>query len=260
MSMDQYKNLINLNNKTVLITGAGSGIGQAAAVLFSKLGARLALIDINLSELEKTKQLCAGEVDLYQVDLSKKKDIEQLWSQLATTPNIIINNAGIYPFVNFDDLDEKTLTQVMDINLNAIFWMCQEFVRHKKKDGVLINVSSIEAILPVKKDMAHYGASKAGVIALTRSLAHDYGRKGFRANVIMPGAIITQTTKKLMISSLKKVDLKLFKTGYDFKSRLPLGRWGKPEEVAKVMVFLASDMSSYVNGAVLTVDGGFLSS
>ena len=126
-----------------------------------------------------------------------------------------------------------------------------------KKGGVIINVGSIEAILPFKKDMVHYDASKAGVIGLTRGLARDYGEKGFRINALLPGGIITQGTKGAAKEFLKG-NIGLAKTAYDFMMRIPLGRLGEPDEVARATLFLASDLSSYTTGALLAVDGGFL--
>jgi 3-oxoacyl-[acyl-carrier protein] reductase len=149
----------------------------------------------------------------------------------------------------------------MDINLNSVFWMCQNFIKRRgKQGGIIINISSIEAILPFKEDLVQYSISKSGVIALTRSLARDYGRKGFRANVILPGAIKTPGTRGLAKDAIVNLRLDLMKTGYDFQQRLALGRWGNPDEVAKVALFLASDLASYVQGAMIPVDGGFLSS
>ncbi|MDZ7838130.1 MAG: SDR family oxidoreductase [Actinomycetota bacterium] len=107
--------------------------------------------------------------------------------------------------------------------------------------------------------MTHYSITKSGIIALTRSLARDYGKNGIRANVILPGAIKTPGTDNLVKFALSRFKFKLIKTGYDFQSRLALGRWGYPDEVAKASLFLASDMASYIQGAMLPVDGGFLS-
>jgi NAD(P)-dependent dehydrogenase (short-subunit alcohol dehydrogenase family) len=102
--------------------------------------------------------------------------------------------------------------------------------------------------------------SKAGIIALTRSLARDYGKSGFRANVVLPGAISTAGVRSLMKDAIFNVKLDLVKSGYDFQQRLAAGRWGEPDEVAKVVLFLSSDLASYVQGAIIPVDGGFLSS
>lgn len=250
---------MDFTSKTVLVTGAASGIGKDTAILFSSLGAKVIMADINFKNLQITQKSCGPGCEIYQLDVSNYAEIVSFWNGLSSTPDILINNAGIYPFIKFMDLSPTNLSKVVDVNLNSVFWMCQEFIKCKKKNGIIINVSTIEAILPFKENMAHYTATKAGVLALTRALAKDYAKKGFRANVVLPGAIITPTTKRLAIEAIKSLDFSLFKVSHDFMTRLPMGAWGKPKDVAKVMVFLGSDLSSYVNGAIISVDGGFLS-
>jgi 3-oxoacyl-[acyl-carrier protein] reductase len=126
-----------------------------------------------------------------------------------------------------------------------------------KRGGVIVNVGSIEAILPFQNDLTHYNISKAGVISLTRALAKEYG-KNFRINAIIPGGILTPGVKNIA-KDLYKLKFGLVKSGLKFKSRLPLGRFGHPDEVALMVLVLACDFSSYVNGALVPVDGGFLS-
>jgi NAD(P)-dependent dehydrogenase (short-subunit alcohol dehydrogenase family) len=261
--MDNIINLVSLKGKLVVITGAGSGIGKETAKIFSKAGADLILIDFNKESLEKNKKefLQSGvKTENHVIDLAKKEQIDAFWKNLKVQPDILVNNAGIYPFQDYLKVDEKMLQKVMDVNLNSMFWMCQNFIKQKKKKGgIIVNLASIEAILPFKEDLIPYCISKSGVISLTRSIARDYGRKGFKANVILPGAIKTPGTDSLVKTALQKMQLKLMKVGYLFNQRLPLGRWGSPEEVAKAILFLSSDMASYVQGAVIPVDGGFLS-
>jgi len=127
-----------------------------------------------------------------------------------------------------------------------------------KKGGVIINIGSIEALMPFVEGMSAYSISKAGVIALTRSLAKEYGKDGFRINVIIPGGIITPGTKAVA-REVTQLRLSLLRTGVLFSTRLPLRRGGQPDEVARIAVVLASDLSSYVHGALIPVDGGFLS-
>ena len=166
---------------------------------------------------------------------------------------------GIYPFKNFLEIDEAFLERVMAINFNSVFWMCQHMIRGRmRKGGTIINIGSIEAILPFKEELTHYNSSKAGVIALTRALAKEYGKEGFRINVIIPGGIITSGTKNAA-KEILKLNFGLIKSGIDFKNRLPIGRFGQPDEVALMALVLASDLSSYVHGSLIPVDGGFLS-
>jgi NAD(P)-dependent dehydrogenase (short-subunit alcohol dehydrogenase family) len=261
----ELSKLISLEGKKTLISGAGSGIGRAIAKRFAEAGSDLVLLDIDergLCQTRDTMQKFTSRVSICKLDLSKKAQIDSLWEDFNDEiPDILINNAGIYPFKNYLELDEDELKKTMDVNLNSIFWMCQNFIKKRiNKGGIIVNLSSIEAILPFKEDLAHYSVSKAGVLALTRSLARDYGRNNFRINTILPGAIKTPGTDNLVKMAISKMKVKLIKTGYDFQNRLALGRWGNPDEVAKVALFLCSDLASYVQGVMLPVDGGFLSS
>jgi len=261
----ELSKLISLEGKKTLISGAGSGIGRSIAKRFAEAGSDLVLVDIDergLNETNDTMQKFTSLVNIIKLDLSKKAQIDSMWEDFNDEiPDILINNAGIYPFKNYLELDEDELKKTMDVNLNSIFWMCQNFIKKRiNKGGIIVNLSSIEAILPFKEDLAHYSVSKAGVLALTRSLARDYGRHNFRINTILPGAIKTPGTDTLVKMAISKMKVKLIKTGYDFQNRLALGRWGNPDEVAKVALFLCSDLASYVQGAMLPVDGGFLSS
>lgn len=256
--------LISLTGKKALVTGSASGIGRAVAHRFAEAGASLELVDIDVEKLEELGgelSQTGVEVNLHSVDLSHKEEIDLLWGGLAgKEPDILVNNAGVYPFKSFLEVDEGFLRRVMGVNLESMFWMCQHMIRGRmRRGGVIVNVGSIEAILPFKNDLSHYSVSKAGVIALTRALAKEYGGKGFRVNAIIPGGILTEGTKSAARDVLK-LNLGLIKSGIEFKQRLPLNRIGGPDEVARMMLVLASDISSYVNGALIPVDGGFLSS
>ena len=129
--------------------------------------------------------------------------------------------------------------------------------RRLKIGGVIVNVGSIEAVAAFKDDLAHYGVSKAGVVALTRSLAKEHGKHGFRINAILPGGIITRGTKTAA-KGILRLKLGLVKTGIEFKQRLPIGRLGQPDEVARMVLVLVSDLAGYVHGATIPIDGGFL--
>ena len=256
---------VSFKNKTVLITGASAGIGRAIAIRFADAGAKLLLLDINAEGLNETISLCkqnSHKHDAYPIDLSNKQAIDALWDKIDDndTPDVIVNNAGMFPPEDFLKIDEKFLKKILDTNMNSAFWMCQHYIaKRQKHGGIIVNISSIEAILPFKTDMVHYSISKAGIIALTRSLARDYAKLGFRSNVVLPGAILTPGTKSLMEEATVGLDFGLIKTGYDFKQRISNGHWGHPDDVAKVVLFLSSDLASYMQGAIVPVDGGFLS-
>jgi 2-deoxy-D-gluconate 3-dehydrogenase len=255
--------LISLRGKRALITGSAAGIGRAIALRLAEAGADLQLVDIDLRRLGTLKKELSRfepETDIYKVDVSDKKEIDSLWEELrGTEPDILVNNAGVYPFKDFLEVDLEFLNRVMDINLNSVFIMCQNMIRRRmKKGGVIINIGSIEAIMPFAHDLIPYNLSKIGVIALTRTLAKEYGDHGFRINAIIPGGIVTPGTKTVA-KEIAHFRTGLIKTGIQFKMRLPLNRGGQPDEVARIVLVLASDLSSYVHGALIPVDGGFLS-
>ena len=255
--------LVSLFRKRALITGAAAGIGRAIAHRFAEASADLELVDINAQGLSVVKNELAQfhhEVNTHKVDISSKEAIDSLWDDLrGREPDILVNNAGIYPFKSFLETDTDFLKKVMDINLQSAFLMCHHMIQRRlKKGGVIINVSSIEAIMPFAEGLVAYDISKTGVIGLTRGLAKEFGRRGFRINVMIPGGIMTPGTRAVA-KEITQFNLGLLKTGYDFKSRLPMNRGGQPDEVARVALFLASDLSSYVHGALVAVDGGFLS-
>ncbi len=260
--LQSLSQLISLQGKRALITGAAAGIGRAIARRFGEAGATLDLVDIDEERLRAVQaDLDPLEVPvrIHRADLSRKEEVDRLWERLrGDEPDILVNNAGIYPFKPFLEVDEGFYRRVMEINLNSVYWMCQHMIRRRRRrGGVIINIGSIEAIIPFKDDLAHYSMSKAGVIALTRALAKEHGRQGFRINAIVPGGIITPGTK----AAAKKVlhlQLGLLKAGIEFKQRLPIGRLGRPDEVARMALVLASELASYVHGATIPVDGGFL--
>lgn len=170
-----------------------------------------------------------------------------------------MNNAGIYPFKDFNDIDQDFVERVMDTNLHSVTWNCYEMIRRRGKlGGVIINIGSIEAVLPFKKNLAIYSVSKAGVIALTRALAKEHARHGFRVNALLPGGVVTKGTRSAA-KGILHFKLGLVKTGWDFRQRLPAARFGHPDEVARMALVLASDLASYVHGTAIPVDGGFLS-
>ncbi len=262
--MKPYIELLSLKGRSALVTGAAGGIGEATAIRLAELGARLYLVDVNeqgLRQVAKRVREAGGEAEYFVADLSRKEEIDALWERLrGREPDILINNAGVYVFRDFLELDEGTLRKTLAINLEAVIWMCQHMIRSRMgRGGVIINVASIEAILPLAKGLAHYDASKLGVIALTRALAKEYGRKGFRINAVIPGGIETPGVEKLRKEALARLKADLIRTGIEFKMRLPLGRFWRPEEVANVIAFLATDAASYAHGAVIPIDGGFLS-
>lgn len=262
----QKINSISLEGKTAMVTGAASGIGKGIANTLADAGAEIYAVDYNLNlllELKEEFEEKGRKVRIFKYDLSSRKEIQKLWDEVKNAePDILINNVGSYQFKDFLEIDEEFLNKAIDINLKSCFWMCQFMIKRnleRSRGGTIVNISSIEAVLPFVEGLTHYTASKAGVIAITRALAREYAHKGFRVNAILPGGIVTSGTKNLAKKALMKFDLSLLKSGKRFWDRLPSKKLGKPEDIGRVVLALVSDLFSYVHGAVIPVDGGFLS-
>lgn len=262
--LPRMERLLSLEGRAALITGAAAGIGRAVAYRFAEAGARLFLLDVNQEKLEETqrelKKTFGQEINAFRIDLGDKAQIDAFWAALPDpVPDTLINNAGIFPFRRFEDLDEDLYRRVMQVNLDAMVWMCHHFIRRRwRRGGIIVNVASIEALLPFMEGLAHYSASKAGVIALTRALAREYGPRGFRVNAVVPGGVMTRGFREVMREILR-FRLRFLIAGRRFMARLPLRRFAHPDEIARMVLVLSSDAASYVQGAVIPVDGGFLS-
>ncbi len=252
-----------LKGKKALVSGAASGIGKAICWRLADAGSDLILVDINkggLHRAQKEFHHFQNKIKSFAVDLSDKNNVDRLWKNIGdNAPDILINNCGIYPPKDYLEIEQAFYDRIFGVNLDAVFWMCQNFIRSREKQGgIIVNTSSIEAVLPFKDEMAHYSVSKSGVSALTRALAHDYGKKGFRVNGVIPGVVRTPGIDNQVKMAIRKMKFNLFNNGFQYKRRIALGRLGRPDEIAKVILFLCSDLASYVQGVMIPVDGGFL--
>ncbi len=265
--MRMSKDLISLASRRVLITGAASGIGKAIALRFADAGADLILLDSDaagLAQVSSEVRELTGEILTQVVDVGEKAQVDAFWRRLGSGPGVpdtLINNAGCYPIRDYLEIDEAFLERTLRVNLLSTFWMTQAFIAARGHlGGIIVNVASLEALIPLRDDLIPYSVSKAGALALTRSLAHAYGRRGFRANTLVPGAIHSPNTQRQRDTALRHVDSDHTMSDYHYESRVGLGRWGEADEVARAALFLASDLASYVHGCILPVDGGFLAS
>jgi meso-butanediol dehydrogenase/(S,S)-butanediol dehydrogenase/diacetyl reductase len=238
---------LRLKDKVALITGAGRGIGQAAGVRFANEGAKVVVVDIDSKEGMETVEMiesAGGEAFFVHADVSKAADAEKM-VKVAVEKfgrlDILFNNAGIELVGRVDEMPENDWDRLIAINLKGVFLGSKYAVPQmlKQGGGVIINTASAAGLFGLGGEPA-YCASKGGVIALTRAMAMDYADKNIRVNCICPGPTATRLTKPLQ-STIKKV---------------ALGRIAKPEEIANVALFLASDESSFVTGHPLIVDGG----
>ncbi len=250
----------DLKGKVVIITGARRGMGKADAMLFAKNGAKVVLADISQEECELVVDEIkknGGEGLAVKCDVTNKKEIEEMVKKTVDKfgkVDILVNNAGICQFKPFLELTEEDWDRTLDINLKGYFLCAQTAAREmiKQKSGAIINVASI-AMGQVGvgfPTLAHYCASKGGIVAMTETLALELAPYNIRVNAVAPGAIDTP-----MVDPLKADQ----KTMEGTLSRIPMHRMGKPEEVSNLVLFLVSDASSYMTGSTVVVDGGWLS-
>jgi glucose 1-dehydrogenase len=247
-----------LTGKIAVVTGSGSGIGQAIAERLAQEGASL-VVDYrdHIEQAQDTQQKIAaagGKSILVQADVSKLADctnlIDQAWQQLGSC-DILVNNAGIEKSANFVDVTEADFDAVMDVNFKGAFFLTQAFVRKlvaAKRTGRVINISSVHEDM-VFPHFSTYCASKGAMRMLMRDLCVELGPLGITVNNIAPGAINTPINASLLADK-PKLDALL--------ANIPLGRLGKPEEVAGVAAFLASDDGAYVTGSTYFLDGGLI--
>ncbi len=248
---------MKLKNKIVIITGAASGIGRAIAELFAIEGAMIVVADLNETGGRETVEMVRerGGYALYiKTDVSKAREVENMVKQAVEKYgriDILVNNAGTEGKSAFTaDYPEEDWDRVLAVNLKSVF-LCSKYVipeMFKNCQGVIVNVSSIAGMVAFAKGPA-YSASKAGIIALTRATAIEYAPNNIRVNCICPGVIRTPMLERSTKGSLD-AEMKLVREE-------PMGRIGKPEEIAKAALYLASDDSSYVTGSALVVDGGW---
>ncbi|CAI8273551.1 MAG: 3-oxoacyl-[acyl-carrier-protein] reductase FabG [Owenweeksia sp. TMED14] len=244
-----------LENKVALITGASKGIGRSIAQRFVEEGAKVAFTFLSSVERGKSleEELCSsgGEAKGFQSDASSSDQAEKLISDVISHfghIDIIVNNAGITKDTLLLRMSEQDFDSVINTNLKSVFNTTKHAQRSmlKQRSGSIINISSIVG-LKGNAGQANYAASKAGIIGLTKSVALELGSRGIRCNAVAPGFIETEMTAIL--------DEKVVQS---YRDAIPLKRGGRPEDVANACVFLGSDLSSYVSGQVLQVDGGLL--
>jgi len=247
-----------LEGKVAIVTGSGSGIGQAIAERLAQEGASL-VVDYrdHIDQAQQTQQQIAaagGKSILVQADVSVLADgvnlVEQAWQQLGGC-DILVNNAGIEKRGDFVDVTEADYDAVLNVNLKGAFFLTQAFVRRliaAKKPGRVINISSVHEDM-VFPHFSTYCASKGAMRMLMRDLAVELGPLGITVNNIAPGAINTPINKSLLADK-PKLDALL--------ANIPLGRLGKPEEVAGLAAFLASEDAAYVTGSTYFLDGGLI--
>lgn len=253
MYIEKYR----LDGKTAFITGGGRGIGLCAAQALAEAGARVIISDHDPAVLEAGRAALAelGHlVEAIALDVTRPADVKQAADDCNAKHggvDILVANAGIaWPDTGGEDMADEVWLKVVDVNLHGVFWSCRDFGRHMllRGHGVVVTVGSMSGLISNRPQrQAHYNAAKAGVHHLTRSLAGEWAARGVRVNAVAPGYIDTAMSGPGLRDEVGKVWL----------NDTPMQRAGRPDEVASVILFLASDMSSLLTGSVIVADAGF---
>ena len=247
---------MRLQNKTAIITGAGSGIGRQTALTFAREGAKVVVADINGQTAKTTVEDIlrdGGTATSIKVNVANSDQVNamvQTTMETYGTVDILVNNAGIVADARLVKMDMEQWQRVIDVNLKGVFLCGQAVARimeTQESGGVILNASSVVGLYG-NFGQTNYVATKAGVIGMTKTWARELGKKGIRVNAVAPGFIATEI---LQAMPQKVIDMMIGKT--------PLQRMGKPEDVANAYLFLASDEAAFITGAVLSVDGGIIS-
>jgi NAD(P)-dependent dehydrogenase (short-subunit alcohol dehydrogenase family) len=244
-----------LEGKVCVITGAGGGMGREAAIVFTGEGAKVCVADVDLDIAEETVSLCSGDAFAVRVNVADEEDVRGMYRTTAERfggVDVLYNNAGISPGDDASVLDTSldAWQRVQDVNTKGVFLCCKHGIPYllERGGGSVINVASFVAILGAATSQISYTASKGAVLAMSRELAVQFAREGIRVNALCPGPVETP-----LLLAIYGDDPAAFARR---QIHWPTGRLGKPREIVNAALFLASDESSFVNGAAFIVDGG----
>jgi NAD(P)-dependent dehydrogenase (short-subunit alcohol dehydrogenase family) len=243
-----------LDGKVCVITGAGGGMGREASIVFSGEGAKVCVADVDLGIAEETVSLCSGEAFAQQVDVADEEAVAAMYAAASKGfggVDVLYNNAGISPANDASVLETsvEAWQRVQDVNTKGVFLCCKHGIPYllERGGGSVINVASFVAILGAATSQISYTASKGAVLSMSRELATQFARDGIRVNALCPGPVETP-----LLLSIYGDDPAAFERR---RVHWPAGRLGKPREIVNAALFLASDESSFVNGAAFVVDG-----
>jgi NAD(P)-dependent dehydrogenase (short-subunit alcohol dehydrogenase family) len=248
-----------LEGKVAIITGATEGIGKATALKFAQEGAKVMMVGRDeakgQSALEEITKF--GEAVYFKTDVSNPSQVKKMIEETIRNYgriDVLVNNAGICPAGNVVTTSEETWDQVIDINMKGVFLCCKYAIPHMQKNGggAIVNIGSINSLMAMENEAA-YDASKGGALMLTKAIALDFAKSNIRANCILPGAVETAMFQGSLNSAPDPSMAREWIT-----QRHPVHRAARPEEIAEVALFLATDASSFMTGATIPVDGGIL--
>ncbi|PHS33385.1 MAG: 3-oxoacyl-ACP reductase [Alkaliphilus sp.] len=245
---------MKLKDKVVIVTGAARGIGESVALKFTKLEAKVIIVDINqesIDEVVEKLNAIGGNALGFKVDVTKKEEVDEMVEKVVAKfgkLDVIINNAGITSDAKLVRMTEEQFDKVIDVNLKGTYNCAQAAAKIMEVQGygVILNASSVVGIYG-NFGQTNYAATKWGVIGMTKSWAKELGKKGIRVNAVAPGFILTPMTEKMPDKVLEIM-----------KKKAPINRLGLPEDIANAYAFLASDEASFITGTVLSVDGGLV--
>jgi NAD(P)-dependent dehydrogenase (short-subunit alcohol dehydrogenase family) len=256
--------LISLRGRGAVVTGGATGIGLAISRRLAEAGARVLIADLNADEARNASGALNSlgyDTQFVACNVAEEDDVKKMVSaavQILGTLDILVNNAGVYPRKPLEEMTARDFEQVVAVNLTGTF-LCSRYAIPEmikgRRGGSIINIASIEAVHPSSTGMSAYSASKGGVLMLTKSLAREVGAHNIRVNAIAPGGIKTRGVLSQTDASGSRAQLKEFKS---FISRIALDRMGDADDVARVALFLASELSAYVTGDLIVADGGYL--
>jgi len=253
------RDLFLLNGKKAIVTGSGGGIGGAVSYGLAEFGADVALLDINAESMEKLrkalKERSHVRVLAIAVDVCDGKKVEDAVNKVVDDfgrVDILVNCHGIGQWSRAEEMGEKDWDRMLDVNLKGVFLMCQAVGRHmiERRSGKIVNVASMSGSIANRpQPQAHYNASKAAVIMLTKSLAAEWAKHNINVNCVSPGYTLTPLVENLLRDQPEYAD--------HWKPLVPMGRFAEPMDIVGAVVFLVSDAAGYITGHDLAVDGGY---
>ena len=257
----KMKNKFSLQNKTALITGGGSGIGEAIAQTFANQDAKVFIIDQNLDAANKTVEKINKKglsAKAYKCDVSNNKNVSNVINEISKTStiDILINNAGIAHVGNIEACEEKDLDHLYEVNIKGVYNCTRAIIPFmvKNKNGCIINLTSIASSVGIKDRFA-YSMSKGAVLTMTYSIASDYINDNIRCNCISPARVHTPFVDGFIRKNYPGQEKQMFE---NLSKTQPIGRMGTPQEIADLALFLSSDEASFITGSNFPIDGGFV--